>query len=108
VVYEDGSVVEANVKADTYSVTLADGRVIARNYTSFVPMDDGVYLACSRDGGVFRYPAPDKWTNADAVRVMLMQKDGTRKRIPCSIKNGTLEFQSEPGAPYKVTYLYDK
>jgi hypothetical protein len=105
VVYEDGSVVEINLKADTYSVALGDGRVIARNYTSFVPMDDHTFLACSRDGGTFRYPVPAEWTNPDAVRVVLMHKDGTRESIPCSLKDGTLEFQAKPGAPYKVTYF---
>lgn len=108
VVYEDGSVVEVNVKADTYSVALGDGRVIARNYTSFVPMDDGTFFACTRDGGAFRYPVPDDWKDPARVRVVLMKKDGTRQPIPCSLKEGTLEFQAEAGAPYKISYLYQE
>jgi len=38
VTYEDGIVVEANIKTDRYSVVMEDGLVIARDYTSFAPI----------------------------------------------------------------------
>lgn len=104
VVYEDGGIVEINSKADTYSVTLADGSVIARNFTSFVPVKKNVYFACSREGGLLSYPVPSGWENKKNIEVLMMNADGSRKKISSVVRNGNLEFKTEPAAPYKVVY----
>jgi len=104
VVYEDGSVVEANVKADTYSVALRDGQLIARNYTSFIPVRKNTYLACSRNGGQFDYPVPEEWADKKKIRVFKINHDGSREDIGFELTEGNLQFQSEPAVVYKVIY----
>ena len=59
VTYEEGTVVEVNAKTDKYSVALDDGLVIAKDYTSFAPINKNVFLACSRDGGIISYRIPE-------------------------------------------------
>lgn len=105
VVYEDGSVVEVNLLADSYRVTLGDGRVIAENYTSFVPVEENVYFACSRDGGVLRYALDSDWADSSRIRVLKMKADGMRDEVAFSTVGGNIEFTAEPNAPYKVVYL---
>jgi hypothetical protein len=108
VVYEDGSVVVVNIKADTYSVALAEGVVIAKDYTSFVPMNQNVTMACSRDGGLFTYRIPQSWANRKDIRVVKLNRDGSRESIRLKLKNGNITFQSEANAPYKIMYGKDK
>lgn len=104
VVYEDGCVVETNVKANTYSVALGDGLVIAKDYTSFAPVKNNVHLACSRDGGLFSYRIPNEWKNSEKINVFTINKDGSLGNIEFSLNNGRLEFITEPNVPYKVIY----
>jgi hypothetical protein len=104
VVYEDGSVVEVNIKANTYSVALPGGKVIARNFTSFIPVKENVYFACSKDGGLLSYPVPTGWEDKKDIEVLRMNANGSRKKVRFNLRNGNLEFQTEPGAPYKVVY----
>ena len=102
VVYEDGSVVEADVVADRYSVALADGFVIARDYTSFVPVSDNEIMACSRDGGGFSYLLPGGWNKGKNISVWKLNADGTRDAVKFKVSKGKITFQSLPNAPYKV------
>ncbi|HVU83474.1 MAG TPA: endo-alpha-N-acetylgalactosaminidase family protein [Puia sp.] len=104
VIYENGTVVEANVKADTYSVTLRDGKLIAKNYTSFVPVRKNTYMACSRDGGQLDYPVPEEWTDKGEIRVLKIDKNGNKENVEFELTDGNLQFLSEPGAIYKVVY----
>ncbi len=104
VVYEDGSVVETDVKANTYSVRLKDGRVIARNYSSFVPVKKDVYMACSMNGGLISYPVPREWTDTNKIHVFKLNSDGTRNDTDFKTENGNIGFNSDPNAPYKVVY----
>jgi len=104
VVYEDGCVVETNVKANTYNVAMGDGLVIARDYTSFAPIKNNVYLACSRDGGLISYRIPNEWKNREKIKVFSINKDGSLGSIEFSINDRWLEFDAEPNAPYKVIY----
>jgi hypothetical protein len=104
VVYEDGSVVEANVKDDSYSVALRDGRVIAKNYTSFIPVRKNTYMACSRNGGQFNYPVPEEWTDKNKIRVLKINSDGNKENTGFELTEGNLQFHSEPDAVYKVIY----
>lgn len=105
VVYDDGTIVEVNVPADTYRVVLSDGRVIAENYTSFVPEKENVYFACSRDGGVLRYALDPGWADSSRIRVLKMKADGTRDEVAFTVAGGNIEFTAEPETPYKVVYL---
>ena len=104
VVYEDGTVVEANVQADTYSVALQDGKVIAKNYTSFIPVRKNTYLACSRNGGEFNYPVPEEWGDKKKIRVLKINKNGNKENIEFEFTEGSLRFHLEPGTVYKVIY----
>ena len=104
VIYEDGSLVEIDVTADTYKVSLGNGRVIARDYTSFVPVAENAMLACSREGGIFSYPVPDGWMEQENIIVYKLNSDGTRLKVEVNIAHADIEFNAEPGAPYKVVY----
>jgi phage baseplate assembly protein gpV len=104
VIYEDGTSVEVDVEADQYRVALGNGMVIARDYTSFVPLSERSCLACSREGGIFSYPVPEGWTEEEKIIVHKLNSDGTRMKVDVRIANGNIEFSSEPGAPYKVSY----
>ncbi|KPK84875.1 MAG: hypothetical protein AMS27_08800 [Bacteroides sp. SM23_62_1] len=104
VVYEDGSVVEANVKNNTYSVALSDGLVIAMNYTSFVPVKKNVFMACSRNGGIISYRIPVDWKNGKKINVFRVDKDGSPESIEFDLNGRCLEFNTESNMPYKVIY----
>jgi hypothetical protein len=104
VVYEDGTVVEADVIADTYSVALPGGQVIARNYTSFVPVNRHSVMACSRDGGLLAYSLPADWRDPKNIRVWKLNADGTRASVKFRVSKGNLSFNAEPNASYKVQY----
>lgn len=106
ITYEDGIVVEVNVKADKYNVRLADGLVIAKDYTSFAPIDKNVFLACSQAGGIINFRIPNDWTNENNIKVYKVIKDGSLNRIDSSVKGCNLEFNAEPNVPYKVVYEF--
>jgi len=104
VIYEDGSIVEVDIVADTYSVTLEDGFVIARDYTSFVPVEKNMIMACSRDGGPLRYTLPKNWNDPKNIAVWKLNADGTRDKVRFKLSKGRLSFESLPNAPYKVVF----
>ncbi len=108
VVYEDGSVVEVNVTAGKYSVTLEDGFEIAKDYTSFVPVSDNAIMACSRDGGVISHALPKAWNGAKNLSVWKLNADGTRERVKHKMSKGKVSFQAAPNAPYKVVITAGK
>ena len=105
VTYEDGTVVEANIKTDRYSVTLSNGQVIAKDYTTFAPVKDNVYLAMSRDGGLLSVPMPAAWKESGKVKVYAIQRDGSLRDVNHTINGVFLEFNTQPNAAYKVIYL---
>jgi len=104
VTYENGSMVEINAKADTYKVILEDGLVIAENYTSFVPIKENIFLACSRDGGTFTYKVPARWTDLDRIAVYRIEKSGSLQEMDFTLEYRKLEFAAAPMTPYKVIY----
>jgi hypothetical protein len=104
VTYEDGTVVNINVKADIYSVTLPNGEVIARNYTSFAPVSSSVRFACSKDSGEWKYKLPAAWTDQKKISVHRLEADGEEKNIPFTVKNGELRFNADGKIPYKIVY----
>lgn len=106
VTYEDGIVVEVNAKADKYSVRMDDGLVIAKDYTTFAPIDKNVFLACSRAGGIISYRIPNEWKDAKKIKVYKVVKDGSLNFIDSGMTGSNLEFNAEPNAPYRVVYEY--
>ena len=104
VTYDDGTVVNINVKADTYSVTMPNGEVIARNYTSFVPVSSTVRFACNKDPGEWKYKLPTKWSDHKEISVYRLKSDGSRESISFSVRNGELKFNADANVPYKVIY----
>ncbi len=104
VTYEDGTVVEVNARTDKYSVALDDGLVIAKDYTSFAPINKNVFLACSRDGGIISYRIPNEWVNVERIKVFGINEDGSLKKIGCNMNGRYLEFDTESSKPYKVVY----
>ncbi len=104
VTYEDGSVAEANIKTDKYSIALGNGLVIAKDYTSFAPVKPNVFLACSRAGGFIRYRIPDEWADPEKINVFAIKEDGSLEYVESSLNSRYLEFNSKPEIPYKVIY----
>jgi hypothetical protein len=104
VVYEDGTTVEANVKADTYSVTAADGEIIAKDYSSFVPVSRNAYWACSKKTGSWSYSIPRSWSDRQKIAVYKLGSDGTRTPVGFTARNGVLSFPATGNVPYKIIY----
>jgi len=96
--------VEINSRASKYSVTLGNGLVIARDYTTFAPVRDNEYLVCSLKGGLIRYRIPDYWLEAARIKVFTIHEDGTLDQLICKIADKYIEFNAEPKVPYKVVY----
>jgi len=104
VTYEDGSFVKVNIQADKYTVALKDNLIIAKDYTSFIPAGKNIFMACSRDGGLFSYPVPAEWGDKEKIQVYKMNSDGSRTNLKFSLHNGNLEFYSEAKVPYRIVY----
>lgn len=104
VVYEDGSVVEADIAADKYSVTLGNGLVIAKDYTSFVPVKENVIMACSRDGGAFSYALPKNQDDGKNIAVWKLNANGTRDKVKFKVSKGSIHFESLPNEPYQIVF----
>ena len=104
VIYEDGTMVEVDVEADQYKVVLGNGMVVARDYTSFVPVTERACMACSREGGIFSYPVPAGWTEKEKIIVLKLNGEGAGTGVEVKTVHGNIEFSAEPNTPYKVVY----
>ena len=104
VTYEDGSFVEVNIRTNKYTVALKDNEIIAKDYTSFIPVGKNVYMACSKNGGSISYPVPEGWADGEEIQVYKMNGYGSRNNVKFKLTNGNLEFYSRPNVPYKVIY----
>ena len=104
ITYEDGSYVEINMPADTYKVVSGDGAVIAENYTTFAPIKNNVYLACSREGGVISCRIPIEWKNTEKIRVYRIEKDGALENTAFKIEEARITFSTISNAAYKILY----
>lgn len=104
VTYDDGTVIKVNMKADTYEVTLADGEIIAHNYTSFVPVSKNIYFACTKKGGDWVFPLPATWEEKSKIRIYNMTNASNATKIRFDIKNKQLKFNALANVPYKITY----
>ena len=104
VTYEDGAVVEANIKTGSYSVTLGDGQLIAKDNTTFAPIRENVLLAASRDGGLLTVRIPVKWKDTGRIKVFAVQKDGSLNNSSHRLNGRMLEFMTAPNAAYRIVY----
>lgn len=101
ITYEDGSYIEVNYATLKYTVSLKD-RVIAKDFTSFVPGNDNTYFACSRHGGRLSYPIPKKWAARDKIVVYRMNADGTKIETSFKLIDDNIELYTEPNVIYKA------
>ncbi|KPK84881.1 MAG: hypothetical protein AMS27_08830 [Bacteroides sp. SM23_62_1] len=101
IIYEDGSYIEVNYATLKYTVSLKD-RVIAKDFTSFVPRNDYTYFACCKFGGRLNYPIPGKWSARDKIKVYRMNEDGTKIETPFKLTDNNIELFTEPNVIYKV------
>lgn len=104
IIYDDGIVAEVNTKADKYSITLGNGLLIAKDYTTFAPISNNVYLSCSRAGGIIKYRIPEEWKELEKVKVFTIKENGSLEYVESVLNDRYLEFNSEPGVPYKIIY----
>jgi len=104
VTYEDGSIIEANVKSGSYKAIMDDGLLIAKDYTSFTPAGKNLIFACSRPGGWMRYKIPNAWKNTEKIKVYLVNREGNLTEMKSALDGRYLEFLAEPNVPYKVLY----
>ena len=100
VTYDDGSYVEVDFESNTYSIVM-EGRLIGKDFTCFVPMPDGKYLAYSLDGGELTYPAPEM-ADAGCIKVLKLNDDGTSEEVSFRLEGGNMKFEAQACAPYKV------
>ncbi len=102
VTYEDGSYVEVSWGNNRYSVVV-NGRLIAKDFTSFVPRSENVYYAYSRQGGMLSYPVVWQWRQ-DNIKVTKLMADGGEDPAVFNISDGMLDLSAEANTPYKVVY----
>lgn len=104
IVYEDGSIVEADLDCKTYRVTV-EGQVIAKDFTTFVSMKPGVWLAYSLEGGRFSYELPDGRGERGAWELSMLCADGRRPDVPFSSEGGIFSFPAQAGTSYRLARL---
>jgi hypothetical protein len=96
--YGNGSYVAANRKEYAYAV-YANGRMIAKNFTTFAPVNGG-YLAYAQDGGSIEYPF-----DGTAAKARVLTKDGEGGEVAVTVTDGKIKIVTEPHTPVKITVL---
>ena len=101
-VYSHDSYIEADLAALDYTVVYR-GRVIGRNWTTFVPgFTENSYLAYSQAGGAFAYDLPDGWPDGAALRAVTLTTEGEGVEVPCYALDGQVRMELPPGTPVRV------
>jgi hypothetical protein len=102
VTYDDGSYVQVDYATLKYTVSIK-GQVI-KDFTSFVPVNDSTYFACSRYGGKLSFAVPVKWISNDKIKIYRMSADGSKTELTCRLTDGNIEIYTEPNIVYKAVY----
>lgn len=100
--YQDDTRVEVNEREQTYRIVVR-GRLIAKDFTSWIPYSPRKSLLYSRDDGVVAYPVPDGWLDAGAVRAFDLLA-GRPADLEFRIESGEIRAQVRGGHPYRVEY----
>jgi len=98
--YSANTYVEVDRKKPGYTV-VRDGKIIASNFTTMMPLPDGRIAVYSRNGGKVTIDLAERWRDSRQVKIECLA--GSDK--PSStIRNGRLTITTEPRAVYMVSY----
>ena len=89
----------------THARVVADGRVIQSDGNVFVPNFAGnAWLAYSRSGGEAEFPAPEGWTDAAAIRAIVLTAEGPAgAAVPVTLAGGRVRLRLPPAEPVRLS-----
>ena len=102
VIYDAGTYVKVDFNTKNYEIRV-DGRLIAKDWTTFLPgFKPDTYLAYSKKGGAFSYPAPEGWNEKTIIKAVTLTFEGEGMEIPCEVKDGFFGMNIPPATPVRV------
>ena len=102
VTYDAGTYVKVDFGKKNYEIQV-DGRIIAKDWSTFLPgFKPGVYLAFSKKGGVFSYPAPEGWDEKTKFKTVTLTLEGDGSEILGTIRNGIFSMDIPAATPVRV------
>ncbi|MCL1932748.1 MAG: alpha/beta hydrolase fold domain-containing protein [Candidatus Azobacteroides sp.] len=100
--YDAGTYVKVDFDKKNYEIQV-DGRLIAKDRTTFIPsFKPDTYLAFSKEGGAFSYPAPEGWNEKTKIKAVTLTFEGEGIEAPCAIKNGIFSMDIPAATPVRV------
>lgn len=100
--YEGKAVVEADLVAGTYRVTIG-GYVVAANQTTTMPLGRSELALYSARGGLIRTPLPPGWEKARMIRAVTLGASGERTALEVSLEDGIVAVQVPAHTPVLVS-----
>ena len=102
VTYDEGTYVKVDFKKSNYEIKI-DGRLVAKDWSSFIPgFKPDTWLAYSRKGGDFSYPAPGDWNVQTKIKAVTLTVEGEGVEIPCSVSGGFIRMDIPARTPVRV------
>ena len=103
VIYDEKSYITVDYKKQTYEI-VCDGQLVGKNWTTFAPgFKEGTYLAYSKNGGKFDYPAPLQFNTGKSLRAVTLTREGEGQELSCQVINGRVIMDIPSGVPVKIT-----
>ena len=103
--FGEGSYIEVDFAAETYCVVV-DGRLIGKDFTTFVKGPRDGYLAYSFSGGRMAYPLPEEFSAAAEPKAVCLTTEGDGAGINCFVENGNLVMDMPAMIPVKITAIH--
>jgi hypothetical protein len=101
VAYDSDTYIKVDFNKKNYEIQV-DGRLIAKDWTTFIPgFKPDTWLAFSKRGGAFSYPAPDGW-DKKKVKAVTLTVNGEGVQIPCTIETGIFSMNMPAATPVRV------
>ena len=103
VTYDEGTHVTVDFENRNYEIKV-DGRLIAKNWSTFLPgFKPDTWLAFSRSGGAFSYPAPDGWDEKTKLQAITLTYEGEGEEIACEVSCGMVNMDMPALTPVRVS-----
>lgn len=100
--YSDDTYAEINPVEKKYKLVV-DGRLIAKDYTTLIPVSDTKSYAYSRDGGEITFPTPNGWNDVSKIKAYDLVADKPADIKP-KISGGEITVATEAKHAYRVVY----
>ena len=105
VVYDADTYVKVDFERKTYEVQV-DGRLVAKDWSTFIPgFKPNTWLAFSRNGGNFSFPAPEGWNGKTKIKAVTLTFEGDGQEKPCKIENGIISMDIPAHTPVRVSFV---